>query len=73
MGEIADWVNDDMSGWSLNNEYEYIPGPIRYKRCRYCGKSGLTWKNLGSKNSPIWRLSDKNGVHTCDAHSHSKK
>ena len=36
------------------------------KTCRYCGKTGLMWTNMNTKDKPEWRLMDKNAVvHSC--------
>ena len=66
MGEIADWLVDQMAdeGWfppgdPYRGRGSYTPAPVE---CNRCGKSGLHWEDDNGE----WVLVDKhNEIHRC--------
>jgi len=61
MGDMADWVNDNGMIEDVLYGYE---GTLK---CKYCGKEGLSWYNLGSRGKPNWRLQEEDGtIHECE-------
>jgi len=47
----------------------------RTRTCEYCNKRNLRWINLGTRNSPRWRLHDEEGNmhYMCDEFRKHKK
>ena len=61
MGEMADWCNDQMQ--DAHPEWCPVGRDKPPPRCKYCGKSPLSWKELDSG----WRLHNVDGsIHTCE-------
>ena len=56
MGEMADFITANL----VEQSYDDFGG-MRTKTCRYCGTTGLTWKNTNDG----WRLFDGDEIHVC--------
>lgn len=70
MGEMADWINENGEWDELLNGRESNPLP---HTCKYCGLEGCYWCNIGTENSPKWRLIEPNGqIHTCKEYNNAK-
>jgi len=60
MGDIADWIIEEGEMADL-----WDNGYYRGITCKYCGKNGLRWENLGTQEKPKWRLFNSKGIHLC--------
>lgn len=55
MGDMADMINEcgfDEDDWENERALHDV-------KCKYCGKSGFQWINIGSDIEPKWRLADQ--------------
>ena len=44
------------------------------KKCKYCNKEGLFWKNFGTEKKPKWRLTeDVKTPHECEKYKEKDK
>ena len=80
MGDTDTWAGFSYSGYyghgdygsdddAYNGNHEPIYSSKLTKTCKYCGKSGLSWK----KTDLGWRLFTKtHNAHECQYHERSK-
>lgn len=62
MSDIFDHEGDAWDSLIYNEEpNNWYPKP---KKCKYCGKPGLYWKETKSG----WRLFDRGNMHVCLSH-----
>ena len=67
MGRMSDalaydlGIIDEHGGYNHPPMFSTLRAPVHNKTCRYCGKTGLHWKNteLG------WRLADRDNTIQC--------
>lgn len=69
MGRMSDalaydlGIIDECGGYSHPPMFSTPRAAAHNKKCRYCGKVGLQWKNVESG----WRLAERDGtVHCCE-------
>jgi 3-methyladenine DNA glycosylase Tag len=62
MGDMTDWIIENGMMFDEEYEREFDDDFSIGKICKYCGKSGLQWKQINNK----WRLYDlDNNLHCC--------
>ena len=69
MGEMADWIIDQIIEGMIDEEEDAIPSAIS---CKYCGKRGLVWYQFDDTKE--WRLFDanENKLHKCETYERAK-
>ena len=65
---MGDFIDHDLD-WGQDEE------DAPEAKCKRCGKTGLTWYNIGTSGYPQWRLFNEEGLrltpHVCPPQDHS--
>ena len=68
MGDMADWILDQIVDDSIENADEDFVVP--HVKCRYCRREGFEWR---LQSPGVWRLYTTTGkLHTCKAYEAMK-